>query len=176
VYDDAVAVAQASEAPTVIAMTVTTRAHHHLLTSRVAGARIMMAQGMELLARHRVPTSTANGLDAVAAFAAKEGAPELAAQLLGGAERIREVHAQPPMMTVLASRALVLADLTSVLDPDTLDAQWMLGRGMSIEALTETALAWLTEGSPPGPAQDSEVPGSAAAGQNGSAPTRGDEE
>jgi predicted ATPase len=176
VYDDAVAAAHASEAPTIIAMTVTTRAHHHLLTSRVAGARHMMAQGVELLARHRVPTSTANGLDAVAAFAAREGAPELAAQLLGGAERIREVHAQPPMMTVLASRALVLAELQSVLEPDALDSQWMLGRGMSIEALTQAALAWLTDDSPSGPSRDAGAPGPAVAGQNGPGPTRDDEE
>jgi hypothetical protein len=96
-------------------------------------ARGLLASALPLYLQIGNRVCSAHCLETTAALTAATGQPDGAAQLLGAAERMRELlgTAAPPYERIVRER--VVADVTSALDDDAAATAWARGRDLAFE-------------------------------------------
>ena len=111
-------------------------------------ARDLLASALPIYLQISNRVCSAHCLETTAALAAATGRPDVGAELLGAAERMRELlgTAAPPYERIVRERGV--ADVTRALDDDAAARAWTRGRDLAFEdamararALAERAVA-----------------------------------
>ena len=110
-----------------------------------ARARDLLASALPLYLQIGNRVCSAHCLETTAALAAATGRPEVGAELLGAAERMRELlgTAAPPYERIVRERGV--ADVTRALDDEAAARAWKRGRDLAFEDAMARARALARE-------------------------------
>jgi predicted ATPase len=134
-----------------IAMSMSNMAEYKIHHGEMDEAKDLLGRAFPLYRGLRMRDSTAFALETVAKIAGSESKYEIAARLLGAAEKLRETVGVPIWGSARARHEAAVARLKDQMGDESFSAGWAEGRSMSFDDAIDWAVAFVSSvGAPAG--------------------------
>lgn len=134
-----------------IAMSMSNMAEYKIHHDEIDEAKDLLRRAFPLYRDLRMRDSTAFALETVAKISAREDRTEIAARLLGAAERMRESVGVPIWGSARARHEAAVARLRDQMGESSFKAGWSEGRTLSFDEAIDWAMAFLSSLAPATP-------------------------